>query len=360
MKADTQFQGYYFNSYLYNGTLQPSPANLADSNSYYYVAVRAHAPTEDFQTMVRFNLTNRYDFGFISASNLFDEISTINGYSGQTVPAYNPDYVAATSNFDQFFSTNSINIGLTLPSTLYFSNFSNYFSTMQTINDRYLSTLSVFNAIKVTTTTKVENYLLKYYSNILPPSYFQQTKFFDPVRFNLLFKSSIYPTLSNQDQFWGLGYNLGYPKADMSNNTPATPEGTTPIVGSGTLYNAPSFYKILDDYIYLRLNDEFLLNRVDTSGPEDLAVAQETTGATRQFYAKLLLSPFGSYSQSMIQNPVALNPPIARMTRIRFQWVDVYGNVIDNNDCEWSGILQITQSMQMASGDATIERPANV
>ena len=81
---------------------------------------------------------------------------------------------------------------------------------------------------------------------------------------------------------------------------------------------------------------------------------------TRQYYAKLLLSPFGSYSQSMIQNPVALNPPIARLDRIRFQWVDSTGTVIDNDDCEWSGILQITESLQLAVGDSTIERPANI
>ncbi len=231
---------------------------------------------------------------------------------------------------------------------------------MQTINTRYLSTLALYSSITTTVTNRVEDYVLRYYSNIMPPVYFQQSKFFDPVRFNLLFKSSIYPPISNQDQFWGLGYNLGFPKADMSNNTPATADGRTPIVGSGTLYNAQSFYKILDDYIYLRLNDEFSLNRVDTSGPEDLALSQETAGATKQYYAKLLLSPFGSYSQSMIQNPVALNPPIGRLDRIRFQWVDSTGAVIDNDDCEWSGILQITESLQTQVGDATISRPPNL
>ena len=360
VKADTEFQGYYFNSYIYNASVYPSPANLADSNSYYYVAIRAHAPTEDFQTIVRFQLTNRYDFGFISASNLFNEISTITGAGSATLPNYNPEYIAATSNFNTYFSTNTLTMNINLTSTIYFTGFSNYHSTMRAINDRYLSTLAIYSSIKVTTDDKVEQYLLKYYSNILPPSYFQHSKFFDPIRFQLLFKSSIYPTLSNQDQFWGLGYNLGYPKADMSNNTLATPEGTTPIVGSGTLYNAQSFYKILEDYIYLRLNDEFLLNRMDTTGAEDLAIAQETTGATRQFYAKLLLSPFGSYSQSMIQNPVVLNPPIARIDNIQFQWVDALGNIIDNNDCEWSGILQLAQSKQVPVADATIIRPPNI
>ena len=356
-KADTEFQGYYFNSYIYNIDLQPSPSNLADSNSYYYMAVRGYAPTEDFQTMVRFQLTNRYDYGFISANDLFGEISTIKGSGAFD---YNPEYIASTSNFDKYFSTNTTAMGLNVSPALTFTGFDTYHSSMRSIYSRYTSNLEIFSSIKIVVEDKTTAYIQKYYSNIMPPVYFQQTKFFDPIRFNLLFKSSIYPPLSNQDQFWGLGYNLGFPKADMSNNTPATPEGTTPIIGPGTLYNAHSFYKILDDYIYLRLNDEFALNRVDTSGPEKLGKIQETGGMTRQYYAKLLLSPFGSYSQSMIQNPVALNPPIARLDRIRFQWVDSTGTVIDNDDCEWSGILQITESLQLAVGDATIERPTNI
>lgn len=358
-KADTEFQGYYFNSYIYNIDLQPSPSNLSDSNSYYYVAVRGYAPTEDFQTMMRFQMTNRYDYGFISANDLFGEISTIKGAAGTTLD-YNPEYLLSTSNFNTYFSTTTMTMGLNISPALTFTGFSTYHSSMRGIYSRYTSNLEIYSSIKTTVEDKTSAYIQKYYSNIMPPVYFQQTKFFDPIRFNLLFKDSIYPPLSNQDQFWGLGYNLGFPKANMSNNTPATDDGRTPIIGSGTLYNAQSFYKILDDYIYLRLNDEFSLNRVDTSGPEKLGKIQETGGMTRQYYAKLLLSPFGSYSQSMIQNPVALNPPIARLDRIRFQWVDSTGTVIDNDDCEWSGILQITESLQVAVGDATIERPQNI
>jgi hypothetical protein len=359
-KADTEFQGYYFNSYIYNIDLQPSPSNLANSNSYYYVAVRGYAPTEDFQTMVRFQMTNRYDYGFINANDLFGEISTINGSGGGITLDYNPEYITSTSNFNTYFSTNTIALGLNVTPALTFTGFSTYHSSMRGIYSRYTSNLEIYSSIKTTVEDKTATYIQKYYSNIMPPVYFQQTKFVDPIRFDLLFKSSIYPPLSNNDQFWGLGYNLGFPKANMSNNTPATADGRTPIIGSGTLYNAQSFYKILDDYIYLRLNDEFALNRVDTSGPEKLGQIQETGGMTRQYYAKLLLSPFGSYSQSMIQNPVALNPPLARLDRIRFQWVDSTGTVIDNDDCEWSGILQITESLQLAVGDATIERPVNL
>jgi hypothetical protein len=355
-KADTEFQGYGFNSYIYNITLQPS-GPITGSNSYYYLAVRGYAPTEDFQTMVRFSLTNRYDYGFISANDLQNEISVIN--TGN-VTNYNPEYVASTAAFDAYFSTNTVAMNIFVNPTLTFTGFSSFYSTFSAYYTAYNSTLITYSSIQSTLTSKLQSYLLQYYGPIMPTDYFSRAKFTDSIRFDLLFKSSIYTTLSNADQFWGLGYNLGFPKADMSNNTPATPEGTTPIVGQGTYYNADSFYKILDDYIYLRLNDEYSLNRVDTSGPEDLALVQETNGATKQYYAKLLLANFGSYTQSMIQNPVALNPPIAKIDRIRFQWIDQLGNVIDNGDCEWSGILQITESLNIVSPDTTIERPPPV
>ena len=355
-KADTEFQGYGFNSYIYNITLQPSGA-ITGSNSFYYLAVRGYSPTEDFQTVVRFSLTNRYDYGFISANDLFSEIATIN--TGN-VSAYNPEYVASATAFDSYFSTNTVAMNIFVNPTLTFTGFSNFHSTFRAYYTSYNSTLVTYSSIQSTLNTKLANYLQQYYGPIMPPDYFTRAKFTDSIRFDLLFKSSVYTTLSNSDQFWGLGYNLGFPKADMSNNTPATPEGTTPIVGQGTYYNAESFYKILDDYIYLRLNDEYSLNRVDTSGPEDLALVQDTTGATKQYYAKLLLANFGSYTQSMIQNPVALNPPISKIDRIRFQWIDQLGNIIDNGDCEWSGILQITESVNVVNAESLIERPAPV
>lgn len=355
-KADTEFQGYGFQSYIYNITLQPSGA-ITGSNSFYYLAVRGYSPTEDFQTVVRFSLTNRYDYGFISANDLFSEIATIN--TGN-VSAYNPEYVASATAFDSYFSTNTVAMNIFVNPTLTFTGFSNFHSTFRAYYTSYNSTLVTYSSIQSTLNTKLANYLQQYYGPIMPPDYFTRAKFTDSIRFDLLFKSSVYTTLSNSDQFWGLGYNLGFPKADMSNNTPATPEGTTPIVGQGTYYNAESFYKILDDYIYLRLNDEYSLNRVDTSGPEDLALVQDTTGATKQYYAKLLLANFGSYTQSMIQNPVALNPPISKIDRIRFQWIDQLGNIIDNGDCEWSGILQITESVNVVNAESLIERPAPV
>jgi hypothetical protein len=72
--SDVSFNGFYFNSYLmnfplYNNSIAPD----SNSNQDYYLAVRGFAPTERFQTMLRFYMPNRYDFGFVKLRDLSGE-----------------------------------------------------------------------------------------------------------------------------------------------------------------------------------------------------------------------------------------------------------------------------------------------
>jgi hypothetical protein len=108
---------------------------------------------------------------------------------------------------------------------------------------------------------------------------------------------------------------------------------------------APSFYKITDDYIYLRLNPEFNINRMDAGGKENYRQSREPTGITNQYYCKLLLTSFGGNATTFIHNPVSLAPPIFRLTKLEFQWIDPNGVVINNNDCEWDMVVNITESV---------------
>jgi hypothetical protein len=125
---------------------------------------------------------------------------------------------------------------------------------------------------------------------------------------------------------------LGYDKAD------------TPY---DLIQTAQSFYKILDDYIVLRLNNEFDINRVDTSAKEDLSATLESTGSTKAYYGKLLLAPFGSYAQTMVMNPIAFNPPLGRLDKLSFTWFDTTNAVIDNSDCEWNAVVQIVENIDV-------------
>jgi hypothetical protein len=136
------------------------------------------------------------------------------------------------------------------------------------------------------------------------------------------------PNYVRLDDEWGLGWNLGFAKADTDYSTSHT---------------ADSFFKIQQDYIYLRLNPEFNINGMDAGGKENYVTSREPSGTTRQYYCKLLLTSFGGNATTFIHNPIKFNPPINRMTNLQFQWVDSKGLLIDNNDCEWDMTVNITE-----------------
>jgi hypothetical protein len=149
-----------------------------------------------------------------------------------------------------------------------------------------------------------------------------------------LWLSSLLPNYKLLLEDWGLGYNLGFAKIDTRYST---------------YHRADSFYKILEDYIYLRLNPEFPMNRLDSTAKEDFKITRESTGQIQFYFGKLLLNDFNSYSRSFVNNQLVFNPPIPKLENMYFEWVDVAGNQIDNNDCEWACSITITESKVRAT-----------
>jgi hypothetical protein len=102
----------------------------------------------------------------------------------------------------------------------------------------------------------------------------------------------------------------------------------------------------LDDFINLKLNPEYDMNRIDTGAKENLSATLEPTGSLKAYYGKLLLAPFGSYAQTIISNPVSFQLPIPRIEKMTFTWTDNLGVTIDNADCEWNMVVQIVESLE--------------
>ena len=159
--------------------------------------------------------------------------------------------------------------------------------------------------------------------------------------FSILFKSTLSPAYLALNDEWGLGYNLGFEKADTEYST---------------VQRATSFFKILDDYIYLRLNPEFTMNRMDTTALENLSITHEPTGIVNQYAAKLLLAPFGNYATTIIQNPIQFNPVLQSLDRLSFQWTDTAGTTLNNNECEWNAVVQIQERITSPKVGSTIPR----
>lgn len=322
--SDTHFSGYYFNAYT---TIIP----LVSNSDYNYLAIRNYSPTEKSQVYLRLSLPNRYDYGYAT----FTDISNETLYLSTMSQHFNPIYATNLSNFNKNFifakRTFGANIvpnyyGVTLSNVSGFGDFMKYY---QYYYNTYTSNVTLLNTINNNVNTSLSNFISKDLQYIIPPTAANRQNFTDPLLFSVLWKSELAKQYLVLEDQWGLGWNLGYEKEDTNYDL---------------VHSANSFYKILDDYITLRLNEEFDVNRVDTSGKEKLSATLESTGNTKAYYGKLLLANFGSYAQTMIMNPIMFNPPLGRLDKLTFTFYDRTNTVIDNSDCEWNAIIQVVEN----------------
>jgi len=338
--SDTSFNGYYFNAYLQNIPLQSNTS---------YVALRGFSPTESFQTEVRISLTNVFDYGYISINNLVDEIGTM----GTSPGSYAGSYLNQLSTFNNAFirTGNDALYGISSYSvpTVGFSNFITQFST---IYSEYNFLTSNVNIINTSLTKSMNSFILSDLQYVLPSNVLTRTRLTDSLTFSFLWKTglgSVPPSYANLADGWGLGWNLGYAKED---DTQAT-----------TVHPAPSMYKIIDDFLYLRLNPEFNLNRMSAGTKENYLDSREPSALTSYYYCKLLLNGYGQTATTFVHSPILLNPPISRISKLSFQWLDSKGNVLNVNsatDSDWQMTINIQENITVSNFLATesnISRP---
>jgi len=325
--SDTQFSGYNFNAY---STLIP----LENKTTEYYLAVRNYSPTEKSQVYMRFSLPNRYDYGYANFQDISSEMLLLNSAPSNFNPNYASNLNSFNSNFiftSKVFGSNTVPgfYGVTLSNVTGFGDFMSYYTKSYAT---YESNIQLIKTITSNVNTNLSNFISYDLQYIIPQTATNRQQFTDSILFSILWRTTLTPQFLNLDDNWGLGWNLGYNKVD------------TPY---DLIQTAQSFYKILDDYIVLRLNNEFDINRVDTSAKENLSATLESTGSTKAYYGKLLLAPFGSYAQTMVMNPIAFNPPLGRLDKLSFTWFDTTNNVIDNSDCEWNAVVQMVENIDV-------------
>ena len=331
--GDFGFRGPIFNSQLFTFPLEKS----SPSKPYYYLAVRGYSPTEKSQVLMRFSAMNKYDFGYVSMGDLSDEVPILSTMSN----AYTPDYWSALAAFNSNFVIGPAGkiFGGNVVQGYAGSNFSNvtsfgdFYGRFVALYNQYNAQVQLVQTINSNVKQQMTNFIQTDLQYILSSNTLNRQRFTDPLAFQIQWKSALIPQYARLEENWGLGWNLGFAKADTTFDT---------------VHKADSFYKILDDFINLRLNPEYDMNRMDTSAKEQLSATQEPTGATKAFHAKLLLANFGSFAQTLISNPLSFSPPLGRIDKLTFQWVDVAGAVIDNSDCEWNAVVQIVEKKEMA------------
>jgi hypothetical protein len=307
----------------------------------YYLAVRGWLPTEQFQTMLRFYMPNRYDFGFMR----FLDISAEVPLALSNPSLFNPTYLYCLEGFNSNFIFTNTTFGSNASigyagSNLSSSNFGDFYT--QYVG--YYSTLStqsyILSNIQSTLNGSINEFIATDLQYILPSNALQRQRYTDPLLFQILWKTQLTPQYLTLDDEWGLGWNLGFPKQDT---------------GFATIQTGSSFYRILEDFIYLRLNPEFNINRMDSGGKEDYKKSREPSGITNQYYCKLLLTSFGGNATTFIHNPITFNPLIYSLTKLEFQWLDKNKNLINNNDAEWDMVVNITERINNMNVMSTIE-----
>ena len=323
--ADTVNSGYMFNSYIFN-----VPVIASSNNDYQYLAVRATNPSENSETLLRLSLTNNYNFGYVTSQDLIDEVSLyvsspqlFNPAFGKTLIAFDASFAQSNSFFGQGLIQNFDG------SNYDSSNFKQFTSNLSTVYSGYITASAVINEINTYINTNISLYISTTLPYIFPTDFQTRQSYTAPVPFTIMWRSSLLPQYASLLQSWGLGYNLGFAKID----TPYS-----------TYTSAQSFYKILEDYIYLKLNQEYPMNRLDSTSKEDFSVTRDPTGQVGTFFGKLLLNDFNTYSRSFISNTLEFNPPIPRLDFMYFEWTNVAGVTLDNNNCEWAASLNIKEA----------------
>lgn len=348
--------GYNYLSYINNFTVRPS--SIYD----YAVHVRGYVPTSQFVTGLRMIGKNFTDFGSATLSEIGQEIADLNGYipisdtlayellnSTSTTyystiintnnclrvgmgNFYSHQYADALIRFNNVFKYSTITFGKKIgysgvPFTLTgyqsaITQYSNYYSTI-------VGTLVQYTEVLSTATGRLNEYVSDRYANILPSLVLNRTRITDPIPFSLLLNSKLESPYNSMFDEWGLGWNLGFIKAD-------TPYLTTQI--------SNTFIRITQEFIYLKLNDEMNLNTLGVSSKEDLSLTREPSAESNKYFAKILLNNFGGFCRAAVQMPKNFSPVLGQFLTLSMQLVDRNGNPIDNNDCDYDIVMEITES----------------
>jgi hypothetical protein len=328
--SDTSFQGFYFNSYLGNLPLQASNTS--------YVALRGFSPTESYQTLVRVSLPNVYDYGYVSIDDMISEIESLSTVPEQYSFGYSQDLstfdgLFTRSNADSLYGVSSFSIPT--------RGFSDFITKYSTLYGQYKGLTSNTNTINSNVRISMQNFILTDMQYILPSNVLMRTRFTDSLTFSFLWKTALQqtpPSYANLVDGWGLGWNLGYAKQDDTY--------------ASTVHFAPSMYKIIEDFLYLRLNPEFNLNRMSAGTKENYLDSREPSGLTSYYYCKLLLNGYGQTATTFVHSPVILNPPISRISKLSFQWVDSKGNLLNiasATDSDWQMTINIQENVQVTT-----------
>lgn len=356
--------GYNFLSYIYNTQIRSNAEG-------YTTHVRGYDPIPQFTTGMRFIGKNYTDFGRPTLSEIATEIASISSYTYITDGQANV-YVQDPSNAVGVFSTNAAVLNTSFVSHDYanalkqfdsafvgtfifgkkpgfsgvtfnsLTGYSNAITQYSAFTSTTRGSLVLYQTILSTATGQLNEYVLDRYGNILPSTIINRNRITDPLPFSLLFLSKTPEPYKSLPDEWGLGWNLGFRKVDTLPRTTVTSD---------------TFIRITQDYIYLRLNPEFNTNTLAVSGKENLSETREPKSQDTRYFSKILLNNFGGFCRAAVQLPKLFNPVLGKYETVSCQLVDQFGVQINNEDCDYDFVLEVTEIDQRPKDTASLVLP---
>jgi hypothetical protein len=214
-----------------------------------------------------------------------------------------------------------------------------YGSNYSTITANY----SLYTGILSTATGQLNQYIVSNYSGILPDSVLGRSQYTAAIPFQLMFSTYLTAQYAPLIDQWGLGWYLGFKKAD-----------TFPPRVSVT---SDTFIAIVQNYIYLRLNHSYNINSLAVSGKETLSDTRESSAQESKYFSKILLNNFGSFSQAAVQLEKTFKPVLGQMECLQCQLVDKNGIQLSSIDCEYDMTLSFTEVWQLPKDTASLQTP---
>lgn len=326
----------------------------------YSLNLRSYLPTTALNCGIRIMGKNWCDFGYLTLGRLMKEIDAIiaggvilnadgtltDPFNFRILNSYTYNYTRTLLQFNQRFIgafiygrgfTNASYGGLSVNAT----GFTDFMTQFKQLSESVVTATAGITAAQSLALSSTKAYIKSNYSGILPDVVLQRNRYTDPLSFSLLFQSALISPYKDSFDQWGLGWNLGFDKIDTTFSTRCV---------------ASTFVRIVDDFIYMKLNDEFNCNGIDSSDKEDLNKNRDSTGKTRGYFGKLLLNAFGSFAQTFVQSAKPFPSTIPKVDQLRFSFVDANNNQIFNNDCEFNISLEISEVVDALDVNSALVR----
>jgi hypothetical protein len=99
------------------------------------------------------------------------------------------------------------------------------------------------------------------------------------------------------------------------------------------------------------------MNKLAVSNKENLAETHDPSAEDSKYFSKILLNDFASYCRAAVILPIQFNPVLGKLDTISFQLLDKNGNQINNGDCEFDVVLEVTEIQNTQKDNSSLLGP---